>query len=397
MYNSTNAFSIDNITNSQDFNFLEQLNNSDLFSNILNDEYIDDSPYANTHIQCKYADEYAFANEFSNINSFSYMTFNIQSLQSKFNQFQDMMQNLIDNHCAPDVILLQEIWKIHDSAFFQLSGYNFIFKSRRQSQGGGVGIYIKSAYRYSILDSMSIFVDHIYESLFIEIWLTKNSKKIIGNIYRPPSNHPNLNASEQFLNFFDLFSNTLNNTLNLHSKVIIGGDFNLDVLKYGTIRNVTDDIDLLFSYGFLQLVMRPTRCTDHSATLIDHFISNDRADINETILLTSKISDHFLVIYISKSHKNKHSPTLISYRDFSQSNFNCFMDSLNSINWDVLPNFDNTQQSYDYFSETFLSLFNLYFPLLHKKANKNNNPMNPWMIKAYLSLVFKKSNFAQQI
>ena len=231
MYNSTNAFSIDNITNSQDFNFLEQLNNSDLFSNILNDEYIYDLPYANTHIQCKYADEYAFANEFSNINSFSYMTFNIQSLQSKFNQFQDMMQNLIDNHCAPDVLLLQEIWKFHDSAFFQISGYNFIFKSRRQSQGGGVGIYIKSAYRYSILDSMSIFVDHIYESLFIEIWLTKNSKKIIGNIYRPPSNHPNLNASEQFLNFFDLFSNTLNNTLNLHSKVIIGGDFNLNALK----------------------------------------------------------------------------------------------------------------------------------------------------------------------
>ena len=73
------------------------------------------------------------------------------------------------------------------------------------------------------------------------------------------------------------------------------------------------------------------------------------------------------------------------------------MDSLNSINWDVLPNFDNTQQSYDYFSKTFLPLFDLYFPLLHKKANKNNNPMNPWMIKAYLSLVFKKSNFAQQI
>ena len=370
MDSTINNFSLDNIASSQDFNFLEHLTNSDLFNIFPNDELIHDSPYTNTQIYCKYNDECAYIKDHKNLNYFSYMTFNIQSIHSKFNQFQDMIQNLIDNHCAPDVILLQEIWKIHDTALFQLTGYNFIHKSRMQGQGGGVGIYVKSVYRFNIIEPLSIFVDHIYESIFIELWLSKNNKSIIGNIYRPPSNHPVLNTQEQFLNFFDLLSNTLDNFTNLHSKVIIGGDFNLDALKYGIIRNVTDYIDLLFSYGFLQLVMRPTRCTDHSATLIDHIISNDHADLNEVILLTSKISDHFPVIYISKSHKIKPRPLLMSYRDFSRDNFDRFIDGLNSINWDVIPNLENTQLSYDYFMDTFYHFLTFIFLFYTKNPTK---------------------------
>ena len=49
-------------------------------------------------------------------------------------------------------------------------------------------------------------------------------------------------------------------------------------LKYNIITQVTEYIDLLFSYGFLQLIMKPTRCTSHSATLIDHVVSNSKAD-----------------------------------------------------------------------------------------------------------------------
>ena len=49
-----------------------------------------------------------------------------------------------------------------------------------------------------------------------------------------------------------------------------------------------------------------------------------------------------------------------------------------------MSDINSTQHTYDYFSETFLTLFNLYFPILTKKPNKNNHPMNPWMSKGLL-------------
>ena len=95
------------------------------------------------------------------------MSFNIQSLQAKFNLFQEMIQHFIDSGCAPDVILLQEIWKIPDVSLFELNGYSFLYKSRNISQGGSVGFYIKTEYRYNVLHAFSTFHDRIFESLFI--------------------------------------------------------------------------------------------------------------------------------------------------------------------------------------------------------------------------------------
>ena len=112
-------------------------------------------------------------------------------------------------------------------------------------------------------------------------------------------NHPTLLSSQQFDQFFDLLSNILNDFSNSNTQVIIFGDFNLDVLKYNIIHQVTEYIDLLFSFGFLQLVMKPTRCTAQSATLIDHVVTNSKSDVFETSILTSKISDHFPIIFFS--------------------------------------------------------------------------------------------------
>jgi hypothetical protein len=60
---------------------------------------------------------------------------------------------------------------------------------------------------------------------------------------------------------------------------------------------VTDYIDLLFSFGLLQIITKPTRISQHSATLIDHLITNAPSSKFESIIITSKLSDHFLVIH----------------------------------------------------------------------------------------------------
>ena len=142
---------------------------------------------------------------------------------------------------------------------------------------------------------------------------TKIKKFIIGNIYRPSVNHPTLSSSEQFVQFIELLTNLLSDFSDINTQVILFGDFNLDALKYNIITQVTEYIDLLFSYGFLQLIMKPTRCTSHSATLIDHVVSNSKADFFESIILTTKISDHFPIIYFCKDDLPPDVSNIVNY------------------------------------------------------------------------------------
>ena len=385
-------FSLNNLNTNPSFNFCNSLLNSDLYSLNSHDDNIDDSPYSNLQVQCNYLDENQFASKYFYSNKFSIMSFNIQSLPSKFNEFQELIQNFQINKCEPDIICLQEIWQIVNSSAFSLDDYNPIeYKLRSNStQGGGVGIYIKKNIKYNILRDKSIFIDRIFESLFIEVWIHKNKKIIIGNIYRPSVNHPTLSSSEQFVQFIELLTNLLSDFSDINTQVILFGDFNLDALKYNIITQVTEYIDLLFSYGFLQLIMKPTRCTSHSATLIDHVVSNSKADFFESIILTTKISDHFPVIYFCKDDLPPAVSNIVKYRDFSDENFKRFSASLRSINWDILSSYDSTQDTYDCFSETFFTLYNLHFPLLSKKLNKNVHGFHPWMTKGLLISRCKK-------
>jgi hypothetical protein len=72
-------------------------------------------------------------------------------------------------------------------------------------QGGGVGIYLKDKFQYTVLDGLSLFVDRILESIFVEVTVNKNTKIIIGSLYRPGSAHPNLTVNDQFKEFLNFY------------------------------------------------------------------------------------------------------------------------------------------------------------------------------------------------
>ena len=271
-------------------------------------------------------DETQYVRLEKNNNKFSYMSLNIQSLPSKFNSFNEMISNFNKNNCAPDVIALQEIWQISDPAFFPLPNYSLLeYKCRRNNvQGGGVGLYFKKGIRFNILHNKCVFVDKVFESIFSEVWLPGSKKTIVGSIYRPNTAHHNLTTSEQFSQFFDLLTNILDELSSCNTPVLIFGDFNLDVLKYGILKNVTDYVDLLFSYGFLQLILKPTRCTPNSASVIDHILTNTQAEIIESVILVSPLSDHFPIIHFSNCVNVANKSKNITYRDFSTANVNRF-------------------------------------------------------------------------
>ncbi len=364
-----NRFDLNYISNSPDFDFLKSLNQDTTGEDNF---FRDDSPYSNIEISCKYMDEISYVHDFKNLNNFSLLSLNIQSLTAKFAEFSEMLDNFQINKCSPDIILLQETWQLTNPQIMNIKNYHpLIYKCRTPGvQGGGVGIYIKDHLKYSILHNNSIFIDRIIETLFVEVEVTNNKKIIVASVYRPNSNHPSLTSTEQYEQFIEIFCNLLNDFSLMNKPVYLLGDFNLDILKYNLVKHVTEYVDLFFSMGFLQLITRPTRCTPKSASLIDHIVTNSRFNKFQSILLTSKISDHFPIILHLNTTKCFVSPTLIKYRNFSEENINKFKNAIRAINWNVLDDMQYTQDRYDYFSENFLTLYNISFPLLSKKLTK---------------------------
>jgi hypothetical protein len=87
-----------------------------------------------------------------------------------------------------------------------------------------------------------------------------------------------------------------------------------------------------FSFGFLEVITNPTRCTPTSATLIDHVLSNSVCDNIRSYILTSLISDHFPIIHICNTKKFQHKHENVPFPNFSQTNIDRFRETLHGIN-----------------------------------------------------------------
>ena len=71
------------------------------------------------------------------------------------------------------------------------------------------------------------------------------------------------------------------------------GDFNIDLVKYGTDANISNFYDLLCTHNFRPLILQPSRVTPRTATLIDNIFINDITRHSTGGNITASISDHF--------------------------------------------------------------------------------------------------------
>ena len=182
----------------------------------------------------------------------------------------------------------------------------------------------------------------------------------------------------------DNLSNILADITEKEIDSFILGDLNLDVLKYNSNEFVSNYIDNIFSHGFLQLVTKPTHCTSNSATLIDHIITNKMLDCYETCILISRLSDHFPIVTFIPYDKIPHSPLYSITRDFSEHNITRFKNNLSNISWNETYASNETQESYDNFSKTFLDLYDIFFPATKKKFNRNMHKVEKWFTTGLL-------------
>ena len=81
-------------------------------------------------------------------------------------------------------------------------------------------------------------------------------------------------------------------------RAFIGGDYNINLLKFDSHHQTNDFVNCLFSHSFMPVIIinRPTRITESSATLIDNIITNCHLSNMISCIPYAHVSDHLPVI-----------------------------------------------------------------------------------------------------
>jgi len=148
----------------------------------------------------------------------------------------------------------------------------------------------------------------------------------------------------------------------------------------------------MLAYNCTQLITRPTRITDLSATLLDHIYTNNIKMPVQPAIILSDLSDHLPTFVLIKSSclKQKHSSITLrhNYKNVDKSTFlQEIKDSL-----DMLPvNNGNPCQVVDDIHSIFNIIMQKHTPRQPLSRNRRKLLNKPWITQAlYKSIKEKK-------
>ena len=312
----------------------------------------------------------------------SIMHINCRSLVNKITEIHSLIAQ-----CNVNVLAVTETWLSKEEADdVKIPGYHFVSKCRETGRGGGVGIFIKDSLDYEIIKNDRIFSKlNSFESMLVTIKLNRGKTASIGVIYRPPGT-----SLETFCQEFD--------EMLLHCKsenLFLAGDYNLDLLKMDSHLPTRIFYNTLTSYHLLPTILRPTRITPDTATLIDNIYTNALNVAIESGIVIEDISDHLPILIVSNLEALKHEDSNNYAHRLITEQAKCkFRNDLESINWEPVTRACDANEpslAYNLFLDRYKNLYDLAFPIIHRVGRKGRNHKQPWMTPALLKSCHKKS------
>lgn len=185
---------------------------------------------------------------------------------------------------SPDILCLSE-HNLSQEQFdsFCLPNYSnltsFCCKSR---QKGGVCLLAKHNLECDVIDVSQFCSENCCHLAASKIYLTNNDFLIVLVVYRIPG----YNCDD----FFVLLSQCLDYILQKPRKLVILGDFNIDVMsdRFSSVRF----IHIMKSYGLRFTISTYTREVKHSKTAIDNIFTNIDCGVFNSKVLVTGLSDH---------------------------------------------------------------------------------------------------------
>ena len=131
---------LDRVQTDSRFDFLSFFSNDDDENSVPDSFFTNNhcSPYSNINLGCKYVEVDKLCD--LDQDKFTVLSLNIQSLPAKYVEFSDLINEFAVSSSCPDIICIQETWKIVDTSLFPLNDYHPLeINQRNIARGGGVG------------------------------------------------------------------------------------------------------------------------------------------------------------------------------------------------------------------------------------------------------------------
>ena len=385
----SNDLLLSSLNDDRKYSLTANLSNDISFTD--NSSNLKDNPYDHIDLNCSYYDSVSFGEKYSNHKGSLVLNFNIRSLSANFGEFSDYIYELENLNTFFDIISIQETWQVPYPELFTLTGFQkLVGKFRSNSKGGGICFFIRQGLKYKIIDQFSIFSEHCYESLCVEIEYPTGKKINFISLYRPPGNHPYLSQTNQLIEFLDIFSNLTSAIANLNSDFFILTDSNLDLLKIPYSPRIKEFFETALGNGFLNVITKSTHFTDSNFSLIDQIFTNINASKFETGVIVNRISDHFMTFSEIPVKRVRNLNKLTKHRNFSQANILAFKNALKSLSWENVLSLDEVDLADSAFNDIFSSMFDIYFPEVTSKFNRRIHKLQGFMTQGLLVSRSKK-------
>jgi hypothetical protein len=280
---------------------------------------------------CDYVDynEFNIQYNLTDTNKFCILHVNCRSLAANFDMFYDLIVNELKSVC--DVIVCSETWLRNDCAnIYNIPGYDVFHHQRYNARGGGLCIYVRVG--LTVQPIICSFHATAFEHFQLAIASVSNPITISA-IYRPPNSSIN-NFFDEFLNYIEYISEF---NLNFKPTICIAGDFNINLLSTENNTHVSEFLDIMYSHYLFPTILKPTRLTLNSATLIDNIFINNPYYMKSGLLFAD-ISDHLPIFTVFKrptptqdKHVLNNKLTRLYFRNYSLYNVNKFTHILEKL------------------------------------------------------------------
>ena len=146
---------------------------------------------------------------------------------------------------------------------------------------------------------------------------------------------------------------------------VLIGDLNLNSLDYATNNHVQDFFNLAFENGIFPVINWSTRIKKTSETAIDHILTNTILEFEvHSGIIKNDTSDHFGIFCVLKTDlERKSNNEYILRRDIGKSNVEKFKELMNTVDWNLITQTLNPNDSYSIFIEKFIKIYDQVFPL----------------------------------
>lgn len=194
-------------------------------------------------------------------------------------------------------------------------------------------------------------------------------KCIIICLYRIPN--PN---ADIFLRNLECLITRLRRRLKM--RIIITGDFNIDLLKES--KALIEFQRIMQNYNYKVHVDQPTRA--HAC--LDLIISNIPEATSD--VLQFGLSDHDTAQILNVPTSQNTKPLCDWYifkRDYSTSNITKFTECVYSLSWTDVYTENNFNAAFNSFYDTFILFFNLCFPVCRRRMTNKPKKSSTWITK----------------